>query len=46
MALQFSKKYLSYSMVLHLLPFLFNHDNLALKFHLQKIATLMKGGFL
>ena len=46
MALQFCKYYLSYSMVLILLLPLCNHDNLILKLHQKKIATLMKGGFL
>ena len=33
-------------MVLILLPHLCNHNNLVLKLHQTKIATLMKGGFL
>ena len=45
MALQF-REYLSNSVVLSLLPLLWNHGNLTLKLHQKKIATLMKGGFL
>ena len=33
-------------MVLSLLPILCNHSNLTLKLHQEKIATLMKSGFL
>ena len=33
-------------MVLILLPLLCNHDNLILKLHQKKMATLIKGGFL
>ena len=39
------KKYLSYSVVLSLLPILCNHSNLTLKFH-QKVAIFIKDGFL
>ena len=42
MALQFCEKYLSKSVVLSLLPLLFNHGNLTLKLH-QKYSYLNKG---
>ena len=44
MAFQFCI-YLSNSVALHLLPPLYNHDNLTLKFY-QKVAFLLKDGFL